>query len=42
MLEKIVTGGQSGADQAAWRVAQACGIPTGGWMPRGFRPPPKR
>ena len=36
MLEKIVTGGQTGADQAGWRAAGACGIPTGGWMPKGF------
>jgi hypothetical protein len=36
MLEKIVTGGQSGAAQAAWRVARAFGIPTGGWMPLGY------
>jgi nucleotide-binding universal stress UspA family protein len=35
-LEKIVSGGQTGADQAAWRTALAFGIPTGGWMPRGF------
>jgi hypothetical protein len=36
MLEKIITGGETGADQAAWRVAQAFGVRTGGWMPRGF------
>lgn len=36
MLEKIISGGQTGADQAAWRVAQALGISTGGWMPKGF------
>jgi hypothetical protein len=36
MLEKIITGAQTGADQAAWRVAQAFGVQTGGWMPRGF------
>jgi hypothetical protein len=36
MLERIVTGGQTGADQAGWRVARACGVPTGGWMPQGF------
>src|SRR5208282_4171966 len=32
----IVRGGQTGADQAGWRVARAFGIPTGGWMPKGF------
>jgi hypothetical protein len=36
MLERAVGGGQTGADQAGWRVAQAYGIATGGWMPRGF------
>jgi hypothetical protein len=33
---KLVIGGQTGADQAAWRAAQACGIETGGWMPLQF------
>jgi hypothetical protein len=36
MLERVVTGGQTGVDQAGWRAAKACGIPTGGWMTRGF------
>jgi len=36
MLAKIISGGQVGADQAAWRAAGAFGIPTGGWMPRAF------
>jgi hypothetical protein len=36
VLEKIITGGQTGADQAGWRAAEAFGVPTGGWMPRGF------
>jgi hypothetical protein len=36
MLDKVVSGGQTGADQAGWRAATAAGIPTGGWMPRGF------
>jgi hypothetical protein len=36
MLDRIISGGQSGADQAAWRAARAFGVPTGGWMPRGF------
>jgi hypothetical protein len=35
-LEKIITGGQTGADQAGWRAAKAVGIATGGWMPSGF------
>lgn len=36
MLEKVISGGQTGADQAGWRAAKAAGIPTGGWMPKGF------
>ena len=33
---RIVSGGQTGADQAGWRAARSLGLPTGGWMPRGF------
>jgi Circularly permutated YpsA SLOG family len=36
MLDKIISGGQTGADQAGWRAAKACGVPVGGWMPKGF------
>lgn len=36
LLEKIVTGGQTGVDQTAWRVARGFRIATGGWMPQGF------
>jgi len=36
MLEKIVTGGQTGAHQAAWRAARAFHVSTGGCMPTGF------
>ncbi len=36
MLDKIISGGQSGADQAGWRAAKAFGVLSGGWMPRGF------
>lgn len=36
MIERVLSGGQSGADQAAWRAAKRCGIPCSGWMPRGF------
>jgi Circularly permutated YpsA SLOG family len=35
MIERVISGGQTGADQAAWRAARAAGIATGGWMPRG-------
>jgi hypothetical protein len=36
MLEKIISGGQTGADQAGWRAAQAFGVATGGSIPKGF------
>jgi hypothetical protein len=36
MLDKILSGGQAGADQAGWRAARVFGIPTGGWVPAGF------
>jgi hypothetical protein len=35
MLGRVVSGGQTGPDQGAWRAAKACGIPAGGFMPRG-------
>lgn len=34
--EKIISGGQTGADQGALIGASICGIKTGGWMTRGF------
>ena len=34
-LERIVSGGQTGADQAALDVAMELGIPNGGWVPKG-------
>jgi hypothetical protein len=36
-LERVVSGGQTGADRAALAAAKTAGIPTGGWMPKGFR-----
>jgi Circularly permutated YpsA SLOG family len=39
MIERVVSGGQAGTDQAASREARACGIPTGGWAPRSVRNP---
>lgn len=36
MIERVITGGQTGADQAGWRAAKAARIATGGWMPRGY------
>ena len=35
MIKKIVSGGQTGADQAALDVAIDLGIPHGGWIPKG-------
>ena len=34
MLTKIISGGQTGADQAAIDTAIALGIPHGGWVPK--------
>jgi Circularly permutated YpsA SLOG family len=36
VLDRVVSGGQTGADQAGWRAAKASGIDIGGWMPEGF------
>lgn len=36
MIEKIVSGGQTGVDQSALRAARAAGIATGGWAPKGW------
>jgi hypothetical protein len=33
MLRKVVSGGQTGVDQAALQAAKAAGLETGGWMP---------
>ncbi|MBU0987193.1 MAG: putative molybdenum carrier protein, partial [Proteobacteria bacterium] len=35
MVKKIISGGQTGADQAALDVALKLGIPHGGWIPKG-------
>lgn len=32
---KIVSGGQTGVDRAALDVAAECGLPRGGWCPKG-------
>lgn len=36
MIEKIISGGQTGADQGGLRGAEYLGIPTGGTAPKGF------
>lgn len=33
---KVISGGQTGADQGGLLGAKALGIPTGGWAPRGY------
>jgi len=35
MITKIISGGQTGADQAALDAAIELGIPHGGWIPKG-------
>jgi len=35
MIEKIISGGQTGADRAALDAAIKMGIPHGGWVPKG-------
>jgi hypothetical protein len=37
MLERVISGGQTGVDQAALYAAKDCGLATGGWMPKGYR-----
>lgn len=34
---KVISGGQTGADQSGLIVARRFGIPTGGWMPHGWK-----
>jgi len=36
MVSKIISGGQTGADQGGLVAARQLGIPTGGWIPKGF------
>lgn len=36
IIERVIAGGQAGADRAGWDAAKAAGFPTGGWMPRGY------
>jgi len=34
-LSKVISGGQTGVDQAALRAAKGCGLEIGGWCPPG-------
>ena len=36
-LQKVISGGQTGADRAGLIAAHSMGMKTGGFMPRGFR-----
>lgn len=36
-LHKVISGGQTGVDRAGLDAAIECGIPTGGWCPKGRR-----
>ncbi len=36
-LHRVISGGQTGVDRAAWDAAMACGFSVGGWCPRGRR-----
>jgi hypothetical protein len=35
VLRKVISGGQTGVDQAALRAAKECGLEIGGWCPPG-------
>ena len=35
-MKKIISGGQTGVDQAALKAARKCGIATGGKVPKGY------
>lgn len=37
MLSKVISGGQTGADQAGLESAKICGFETGGTAPHGFK-----
>ncbi len=37
MIQKIISGGQTGVDRAALEVASDLGLESGGWVPKGRR-----
>jgi len=36
LIEKVISGSQTGADQGGLEAALELGLPTGGWIPKGF------
>ncbi len=36
MIERVISGGQTGADMGGLLAATRAGIPTGGWAPKGW------
>ena len=37
LVKRIISGGQTGADLGGLRAAKSLGIPTGGYVPKGYR-----
>jgi hypothetical protein len=37
VIRQVISGWQTGADQAGMRAARAVGLPTGGYIPKGYR-----
>jgi hypothetical protein len=37
MLQKVISGAQTGADRGGLKAAKYIGLQTGGWMPLGFK-----
>jgi hypothetical protein len=36
MIERVISGGQTWADETGLRAARVCGLSTGGWAPHGW------
>lgn len=34
-IDRVISGGQTGVDRAAWDAARVCGIAIGGFVPKG-------
>lgn len=37
MIKKVISGGQTGADQAGLLAARVCGVDVGGTAPKGYQ-----